>query len=83
MSRQRIFLLSPAHCGGERAKLLFRPQAKFELAMQLRTPQGAPIGEVFRFLSAEQKHGARGGCLHFLPDTLVQSFGCASVSASR
>jgi hypothetical protein len=51
MSRHRIFLLSPAHCGGERAKLLFRPEARFELAMKLRTPQGAPIGEVFSFLS--------------------------------
>src|SRR5437870_2447236 len=47
----RIFLLSPAHCGGERAKLLFRPEARFELAMRLRTPQGAMIGEVFSFLS--------------------------------
>src|SRR5437773_9697126 len=51
MSRHRIFLLSPAHCGGERAKLLFRPEARFELAMKLRTPQGAPLGEVFQFLS--------------------------------
>src|SRR3954468_2899020 len=51
MSRHRIFLLSPAHFGGERAKLLFRPEARFELAMKLRTPQGAMIGEVFSFLS--------------------------------
>jgi hypothetical protein len=47
----RIFLLSPAHCGGERAKLLYRPEARFELAMQLRTPKGAMIGDVFSFLS--------------------------------
>ena len=51
MSRHRVFLLSPAHCGGERAKLLLRPEARFELAMKLRTPQGATIGEVFSFLS--------------------------------
>jgi hypothetical protein len=51
MERHRIFLLSPANCGGERAKLLFRPEARFELAMKLRTPQGAPIGELFSFLS--------------------------------
>jgi hypothetical protein len=50
-SRHRVFLLSPAHCGGQRAKLLFRAEACFELAVQLRTPQGAPLGEVFRFLS--------------------------------
>jgi hypothetical protein len=47
----RVFLLSPARCDGERAKLLFRPEARFELAMQLRTPRGAPIGQVFSFLS--------------------------------
>src|SRR5204863_4397690 len=51
MSRHRVFLLSPAHCGGERAKLLCRPEARFELAVKLRTPQGAPIGDVFSFLS--------------------------------
>ena len=51
MSSQRIFLLSPAHCGGERAKLLLRPEARFELAVRLRTPQGATIAEVFSFLS--------------------------------
>src|SRR5205823_10947162 len=51
MATHRIFLLSPAHCGGERAKLLYRPEARFELAMQLRAPQGATIGEVFSFLS--------------------------------
>ena len=51
MDRRRIFLISPANCGGERAKLLFRPEARFELAMKLRTPQGASIGEIFSFLS--------------------------------
>ena len=51
MPRHRIFLLSPAHCGGERARLLFRPEARFELAQKLRTPQGAMLGEVFSFLS--------------------------------
>jgi hypothetical protein len=50
-SSHRIFLLSPAHCGGERAKLLLRPEARFELALRLRTPQGAPLAEVFSFLS--------------------------------
>jgi hypothetical protein len=49
--RHRVFLLSPAHCGGRRATLLFRPEARFDLAVKLRTPQGAPLGEVFSFLS--------------------------------
>lgn len=47
----RIFLLSPARCDGERAKLLFRTEARFELATKLRTPQGAPLADVFSFLS--------------------------------
>jgi hypothetical protein len=51
MSTPRIFLLSPAHCGGKRAALLTRPEAAFELAEQLRSPDGAAIGDVFAFLS--------------------------------
>jgi hypothetical protein len=49
-SAQTIFLLSPAHCGGRRAQLLFRDEASFPLALQLRGA-GAPLGEVFAFLS--------------------------------
>lgn len=51
MNRPRIFLLSPAHCGGKRAALLSREEAGFPLAERLRSPEGAPIGEVFSFLS--------------------------------
>jgi hypothetical protein len=47
----RVFLLSPAHCGGERAQLVLREQARFDLARRLRTRDGAPLGEVFSFLS--------------------------------
>jgi hypothetical protein len=46
----RIFLLSPASCAGERARLLLREEADFPLARRLRE-DGAPIGEVFSFLS--------------------------------
>jgi hypothetical protein len=49
--KRRIFLLSPAHCGGERARLLLNPNAQFELAQRLRRPEGASIGDVFTFLS--------------------------------
>jgi hypothetical protein len=49
--RNRVFFLSPAHCGGERARLFLNPRSEFKLARQLRTPEGAPIGEVFSFLS--------------------------------
>jgi hypothetical protein len=47
----RIFLLSPASCSGRRARLVFNPQARFEVATRLRSPGGAPLGEVFSFLS--------------------------------
>ena len=49
--RHRIFLLSPAHSGGERATLLLRPGAAFALARAVQSPAGAPLGEVFRFTS--------------------------------
>ena len=44
-----VFLLSPARCGGERASQLARSPTA--LGVQLRGP-GAPIGEVFAWLSA-------------------------------
>jgi hypothetical protein len=46
-----VFLLSPASTGGERARLVFREEARFDLALKLRSREGAPLGEVFSFLS--------------------------------
>lgn len=48
--RPKIFLLSPASANGERAKMTLRDQAGFDLAVRLRQ-EGAPIGEVFSFIS--------------------------------
>jgi len=74
MLDEHVFLLSPARCDGPRAKMLMSAEASFDLAQQLRTAEGAPIGEVFAFLSAlyfrgklayaraltsPRKHGAR------------------------
>ncbi len=47
----RIFLLSPANCGGTRARQLMSSQAESALAERLRVPGGAPLGEVFAFVS--------------------------------
>lgn len=47
----RVFLLSPARLDGERARMIFRPATPFPVAAALRSKEGAPIGEVFRFLS--------------------------------
>ncbi len=51
MPARRVFLLSPARCDGERAKLVMNPTADFELAEQIRAPEGVELGEVFSFLS--------------------------------
>jgi hypothetical protein len=47
----RLFLLSPANCGGRRAAILMADRASFDLATRLRGPDGAPIGDVFSFMS--------------------------------
>jgi hypothetical protein len=46
----QVFLLSPARCDGRRAQVLLNPAASFSLAERLRS-EGAPLGEVFSFLS--------------------------------
>jgi hypothetical protein len=50
MTALRIFLLSPAHCGGKRAAVLLNDRATFPLAQQLRS-DGITLGEAFSFLS--------------------------------
>jgi len=45
-----IFLLSPANLAGERAKMVLNPRAGFGLARALHAG-GAPLGEVFTFVS--------------------------------
>jgi len=47
----RVFLLSPANCGGVRARMVMSADAQFALARQLRDPGGVSLGEVFSFVS--------------------------------
>ena len=47
----RVFLLSPARLDGKRAHLLFQPVTMFPVARALHSTAGAPIGEIFTFLS--------------------------------
>lgn len=47
----RIFLLSPANCSGKRAGYLLNGKSETLLAQRLRA-EGAPIGDVFTFMSA-------------------------------
>src|SRR5215831_11310403 len=51
MVNSRIFLLSPANCGGRRATQVTSPRATFALAEALRAESGAPLGDVFSFVS--------------------------------
>jgi hypothetical protein len=51
VGKSRIFLLSPASSSGKRASLLFNARADFTLAQRVRSESGAPLGEVFSFLS--------------------------------
>ena len=47
----RIFLLSPANCSGRRAQLVLAPAARFALARELQSREGAALGDVFAFVS--------------------------------
>lgn len=49
--RPRVFLLSPASTSGKRAAMVLREGAMFPLAKALRSPGGAPIGDLFAFMS--------------------------------
>jgi hypothetical protein len=66
-----IFLLSPANCGGKRARIVMSERATFELAQRLRTREGAPLGDVFAFLSGLYFRGklAYGRAFARPPDT--------------
>jgi hypothetical protein len=47
----RIFLLSPANCSGHRAQLVLAPAARFPLARELQSRDGATLGDLFSFMS--------------------------------
>lgn len=73
----RIFLLSPANCGGNRARIVLSERASFALAERLRAPEGAPIGEVFSFLSGLYFRGKLAYARAFAapPDTVSPVYG--------
>jgi len=74
MSSARVFLLSPANCGGQRARLLLNEHAQFDLAREVRSREGAPIGDVFAFLSGLYFRGKLAYARRFAPspdDALV------------
>ena len=80
----RIFLLSPANCGGIRAKIVASPAATFDLATRLRSPAGAPLGEVFSFVSGLYFRGKLAYARRFArppdPDDPVVAGGISAVA---
>ncbi|HEY7556244.1 MAG TPA: hypothetical protein VIH18_15690 [Candidatus Binatia bacterium] len=48
---KRVFLLSPANCNGLRAQWVLKKTSRSDLSRRLHST-GAPLGEVFSFLSA-------------------------------
>jgi hypothetical protein len=60
----RLFLLSPAHVGGTRARFLLSPKSPFPLAVRFHT-EGAPLAEVFTFASGLYFRGKIAYAAHF------------------
>ncbi|HEX5069348.1 MAG TPA: hypothetical protein VFV78_03965 [Vicinamibacterales bacterium] len=67
MGPHRIFLLSPAFCGGRRAAILLRPGSQVPIARKLQAG-GLTLGEAFSFLSGLYFRGKL---------TYAQTFGTA------
>lgn len=51
VTTKRVFLLSPAYAGGQRARMIMSERAQFDLARRLRSADLPTLGEVFTFLS--------------------------------
>src|SRR6185295_17728916 len=61
----RVFLLSPANCSGRRAKMVLADRAQFDVAVRLRSGDGAALGEVFAFVSGLYFKGKLAYALEF------------------
>jgi hypothetical protein len=77
----RVFVLSPAHAGGLRAKMLLRPGATFELARQVQIGD-ARLGDVFTFCSGLYFRGKLGYARHFAQPP-EQAAGVLVITPSR
>lgn len=64
---QRIFLLSPAYAGGQRARMIMSERAQFDLARRLRSERPPTLGEVFAFLSGLYFRGKLAYASAFVP----------------
>jgi len=84
-----VFILSPSNLGGERASMILRSGAGSPLAQQIRSPGGAPLREVFSFISSLYFRGKVTYASVFgrppegLPPALVISAGEGLISADE
>ena len=82
----RIFLLSPANCGGRRAQMVMSPKATFALAARLRSAEGAPLGDLFSFMSGLYFRGKLAYARRFArplePDHAVVGSGIHVITAN-
>jgi len=77
----RVFLLSPANCGGPRARIVLSERAQFDLAQRLRSEAGVAIGEVFAFISGLYFKGKLAYALEFArpPEPGAPLAGCGAL----
>jgi hypothetical protein len=66
VSVARVFLLSPANASGRRGQLLMK-SPNVELAQRLRSGAGAPLGEIFAFISGLYFRGKLAYARAFAP----------------
>jgi hypothetical protein len=69
----RVFLLSPAHCGGRRAAILLKPGAGSLLALQLQAGT-LTLGEAFSFMSGLYFRGKLSYARAFATEPDAESF---------
>ena len=65
----RVFLLSPAYCGGRRATYLMRPGSALPLAQRLSAGT-LTLGEAFAFMSGLYFRGKLAYATRFAPDQI-------------
>jgi hypothetical protein len=82
MNQNRIFLLSPASSGGKRAALLLNDRASFDIATRVRSEEGAPLGEVFSFLSGLYFRGKLTYARAFASPTPPETSGVHLITAT-
>src|SRR5688572_14838738 len=70
---ERVFLLSPAYAGGQRARMIMSERAQFDLARRLRSDQRPTLGEVFTFLSGLYFRGKLAYANAFAPEGRTKS----------